>query len=187
MTRPKTISDTDLLALARAAFAREGEGMRVRDVATAAGLSEAALFKRFGSKRALIAALFATPPAAFVAPDDLPHGEAGLAALARALLGWLREIVPANLRLVTAKGLAFDTAMARFGVDTMAPTLAEVVAGLARIGATQATPEAAQTLIAAVHSLAVYEVMGAHDGAPMDAAVPALTATLWHGLKDDRQ
>jgi len=53
MARPKTISDEDLLGIAREVFRRHGPGASTRKVAQAAGLSQAALFKRFGRKNEL--------------------------------------------------------------------------------------------------------------------------------------
>jgi AcrR family transcriptional regulator len=50
MPRPKTISDDDLLAVAREAFRTRGHSASTRDVAAAAGISEAILYKRFGTK-----------------------------------------------------------------------------------------------------------------------------------------
>lgn len=58
MGRPKIIEDGKLLAIAREVFRRHGHTATTRQVAKAAGISQAALYKRFKDKNALfIAAL----------------------------------------------------------------------------------------------------------------------------------
>src|SRR5215207_9623333 len=50
MGRHKTISDDDVLAVARTVFRGRGHSATTREVAEAAGISEAILYQRFGSK-----------------------------------------------------------------------------------------------------------------------------------------
>ena len=52
--RPKVISDEDLLAIARDCVLDEGPAVSTVRIAERAGVSQATLFKRFGSKRALM-------------------------------------------------------------------------------------------------------------------------------------
>jgi AcrR family transcriptional regulator len=78
MGRQKTITDDALLAAARGVFLAHGHTASTRQVADAAGISEAVLYQRFGSKDELFfAALRPPPPDAdrLVGPDD-PAGEA---------------------------------------------------------------------------------------------------------------
>jgi len=53
MGRHKTLTDQDILRLARPVFLTRGLGARTRDVAAAVGLTWAAIALRFGSKRAM--------------------------------------------------------------------------------------------------------------------------------------
>jgi len=53
MTRPKTISDEELLAVARKVFREKGNTASTRAIASQAGISEAVLYQRFGSKEDL--------------------------------------------------------------------------------------------------------------------------------------
>jgi AcrR family transcriptional regulator len=53
MGRPKLIEDAKLLEIARQVFREHGHTAKTRHVAKAAGISEAALFKRFKTKNAL--------------------------------------------------------------------------------------------------------------------------------------
>jgi AcrR family transcriptional regulator len=50
MTRPKTISDEAILAVAREVFRTQGHAASTREVARQAGISEAVLYQRFGTK-----------------------------------------------------------------------------------------------------------------------------------------
>ena len=56
MGRPQLVSRDEIVAAARQVFVREGLGASIRDVAAVAGISEAAIFKRFSTKAALIVA-----------------------------------------------------------------------------------------------------------------------------------
>jgi AcrR family transcriptional regulator len=59
MTRPKTISDEELLAVARKVFREEGRTASTREIARQAGISEGVLYQRFGSKEDLFFASMA--------------------------------------------------------------------------------------------------------------------------------
>jgi AcrR family transcriptional regulator len=53
MTRPKTITDDELLAVARKVFRSQGHAATTREIAQKAGISEGILYHRFGSKEDL--------------------------------------------------------------------------------------------------------------------------------------
>ena len=64
MGRPKTIETSELLAIAREVFRKHGHTATTRDVAKAAGISQAVLYQRFKTKDALfIASLTVHAPA----------------------------------------------------------------------------------------------------------------------------
>jgi AcrR family transcriptional regulator len=54
--RPKTISDETILEIARAAFLTHGPAVSTAQIAADAGVSQATLFKRFGTKDELLSA-----------------------------------------------------------------------------------------------------------------------------------
>ncbi|MBN2804935.1 MAG: TetR/AcrR family transcriptional regulator [Deltaproteobacteria bacterium] len=56
MSRPKTISDEDLLKIARECFIEQGPSVPTRVIALKAGISQPALFKRFKNKDELFLA-----------------------------------------------------------------------------------------------------------------------------------
>lgn len=105
MARPKTISDTDLLGIARNVFRERGPNATTRDVAAAAGLSQAALFKRFKTKEELFLAalsLHSTDLAEFVA---IGAAEEDPRAYLTAAAGWImqhnRAVMPTILSLAS--------------------------------------------------------------------------------------
>ena len=59
MTRPKTITDEELLAVARTVFRAQGHTASTRSIARAAGVSEGILYQRFGNKEELFFAAMA--------------------------------------------------------------------------------------------------------------------------------
>lgn len=68
MVRPRQFKDEDLLQVARASFIEHGPGVSTSVIAAAAGVSQATLFKRFGTKQDLmVAALAPRPHTPFVA------------------------------------------------------------------------------------------------------------------------
>ena len=54
MARPRTVTDDKILGTARACFLSHGPAISTARIAEAVGLSQAALFKRFGSKQELM-------------------------------------------------------------------------------------------------------------------------------------
>lgn len=78
MARPRQVSDDAILNAARETFLNEGPSASVRRIAEQVGVSQAALFKRFGSKHKLmLAALVPAPPLALIAAlDDGPTDDA---------------------------------------------------------------------------------------------------------------
>lgn len=92
MSRPRTVSDAQVLEAARRCFVEQGPQCPISKVASLVGVSPPALFKRFGSKRALLlAALMPTEPPRWVTqlaegPDE------------RSLVEQIREVADRALR-----------------------------------------------------------------------------------------
>ncbi len=61
MVRPKQISDEQILETARACLMESGVGVSVQVIADRVGLSQPALFKRFGTKQNLVMQALAPP------------------------------------------------------------------------------------------------------------------------------
>jgi AcrR family transcriptional regulator len=105
MSRPKTISDESLLAVARKLFRAQGHVVSTREVAESAGISEAVLYQRFGNKDELFFAAMAPgapdieeilgPPAPTLGARDY------LTTTAERMADYFGEVLPLALRLIT--------------------------------------------------------------------------------------
>ncbi len=99
MVRPRTVSDDQILETARACFLAHGPGVSTSHIARELGVSQATLFKRFGSKDALMKAALmprtegdhwdaiSAPPDARPVPEQLV--ERGLV-----IIRFFREMIP---------------------------------------------------------------------------------------------
>src|SRR5262249_7973182 len=105
MARPKTISDDDVLRIARDVFRARGHTASTREVAHAAGISEAILYQRFGSKDHLFfAAMHSAGPDVdeLLGPAD-PGGDPRdyLRSAVVRLGEYFAEVIPLALHVMT--------------------------------------------------------------------------------------
>ena len=107
MVRPRQFKDEDLLAVACACFIEHGPGCSTAVIAEQAGVSQATLFKRFGTKQQLMqAALKPETPVALLArigagPTDGPIPEQ-LGHIALGLLEMFERLLPCVMTLWAA-------------------------------------------------------------------------------------
>jgi len=193
MGRTKTISDEALLEAARAVFVRDGASGSTAEIASLAGVSEATLFKRFATKAALFVAALAPPQvdaAAIVAEAEAaadPHQ--AMIILGMRVLDHFRAALPLALPLISNPLIGPEGLRQHFGrsaADLLTEAIAAYFADQARRGRMGAgDPRAAAvTLIACVHSIAQFEVMGMHPAVPA-AGVRSLLDILWTGMKPE--
>jgi AcrR family transcriptional regulator len=194
MARPKQVSDEALLAAAREVFVAEGYGGSTRAIAKRAGVSEAVLFQRHQTKLGLFFAAMVPPPfdvTRLVAERGrrLEVGR-GLEAIAVQVMAYFRGIMPVLMQLVTHPSFSLEQLAARHADMPLRGLHAAVVGYLAeqrRRGAIEAGPTAlavaALTLVATLHSLALFERMGAHGGAMTDAVVRDVARLVVAGLR----
>ncbi len=194
MGRTKRISDDELLQVARAVFAADGFGASTRDIARRAGISEAIVYQRYRTKLDLFYA--AMIPAPFDAdkllerhPPERPVGPA-FQAIALEVLSYFRGIMPVLMQLVTHPSFSLDELHAR-RVEPPLHQLGDAVIAYLEgqrqrgvlAASTRTVRVAALTLIATLHSLALFERMGLHGGALPDQAVRGIARLLLAGLK----
>lgn len=198
MGRPKRVSDEELLAAARGVFLAGGIGASTKTVARAAGLSEAAVYQRFKTKDELF--FGAMMPALQEGPDQLLFEQASsepdvlvaLEMIANGLMDYFRNLMPLLVLLITHPAFDHDKFLER-NADMPAEALpARVVAFLeAREGAGELKtvyPEAvAETLIAALHSFALMEQLGAHGGHMSEEKIADSVRALCEGLSIGRK
>src|SRR5262245_45389845 len=140
MGRHKTISDDDVLGVARRVFRERGHSATTREVAEAAGISEAVLYQRFGSKDDLFfAAMHPRGPdiEELLGPEDPPDDAVAYVRAVVVRVGkYFAEVIPVALRIMTHP--SFDHgALARAqptGAAVLKEGLTERLASLARRG-----------------------------------------------------
>ncbi len=191
MGRYKTISDDEVLRVARDIFREEGHTATTRAVAEAAGISEAVLYQRFGSKDALFfAAMHATGPDVerLLGPKDPPDDAHAYLRVVVVRLGkHFADVIPLALRVMTHP--SFDpSTLARHqpkGPASLRQGLTERLASLARRKriATRAEAVTARVLVSLAHDWALGGVMS-HDNPPhRERALKEMVDAVWEGLR----
>ena len=191
MGRRKLMEDDALLAKAREIFVREGINVSSRKIASQIGISNSVLFQRFGSKLELLFAAMAPP-----APDMSSLRQARsrrrdasshLEQIALALLGYFRELVPVLLPLATHPSFDYEAFRKRHPDSPLEKLMAELTTILdeKRRNGEIDCPDSGTVvlnLVAVAYSLAMFERIGAHDGAFAPRTVRDLARLLWHGI-----
>ncbi|HXQ12145.1 MAG TPA: helix-turn-helix domain-containing protein [Caulobacteraceae bacterium] len=191
MGRPKSISNAALLAAAREVFVRDGAAGSTTEIAALAGVSEATLFKRFSTKAALFIAALAPPrvdsDAIIAEADAVSDPRDAIQLIGARALAYFREALPLAMPLIANPliGLEGLRRHAEFGgAQALTAAIANFIARRAEAGEVRAADPlaAAMALVAMIHSIAVFEVMGLHAEAMPPDAVRALVSALWDGL-----
>jgi AcrR family transcriptional regulator len=181
-----------MLAAARDVFLKHGVFGSTKEIAKVAGVSEAALFKRYSTKAQLFMAAMAPPSPgidAIVARAAATRSaRQGLHALSLEVLDYFRIAIPMVLPLVSHPTFAASDATRNFdsspALDLVRAIAEHLRAERARERLKVEDPRAAAALlVAALHSIALFEIMGFHDGAMPKAGVRTLVDALWHGLE----
>jgi AcrR family transcriptional regulator len=192
MGRPKRIEDDELLKIARAVFVLDGAHGSTREIAQRAGISEAALFKRYPTKVALFLAAMMPPnidvDALIAVAETVSDPRQSLIVLCERMLDYFREAIPIILQLTQNPLIDLEAVRRRFGVSPEQRLAAAVPAFLARQAERGriACPNpggAALLLISSVHSLVLFEIMALHAPRDAQASVRAIVNALWEGLR----
>lgn len=194
MGRPRSTSDAEILAAARALFRERGHAVTTREIADAAGVSQAVLYQRFPSKTELFFAAMAPsePDVDAILGEAKPPVDAYLEGVAVRVLRYFAETHPTVAQLMAHP--EFDAkVMGKLHERIFTQRLIGGVAG--RLRALRAgglvgdvDPErAAQTLIAALHSSVVFHVMsGASVARHAGGLASQIVEVLWRGLAPRR-
>ncbi|RQP22657.1 TetR/AcrR family transcriptional regulator [Piscinibacter terrae] len=193
--RNKTIDDTELLAHARRVFLEKGAQGSTKEIARSAGISEAVLFQRFPTKATLFLAAMVPPQvdadaivqsgAKYSDPQD------ALCAMCDSMLVYFRSMMPIVLHLLTHPSITMEDIMSHFEKSASASlprALSKYLTSLQGAGKVHVNDpdSAASLLISSIHSVAIFEMLGAHGGHFPEAGVRALVAAFWHGLAPRR-
>jgi AcrR family transcriptional regulator len=191
MGRHKTISDEDVLRIARDVFRAQGHTATTRAIAEAAGISEAVLYQRFGSKNELFfAAMHARGPdiEELLGPPD-PGGDAHtyLRTVVVRMGKYFAGVIPLALHVMTHP--SFDPAtLARVqpgGPVGLREGLAERLSSLARRKLIVVPSEAvtARLLVSLAHDWALGGVLLPAGPAHRERALKEMVDVVWQGLR----
>lgn len=190
MARPRQVSDEEILLAARGCFLEQGPSVSTTVIARRLGVSQAALFKRFGTKEDLLIAALAPPeipgfvPLADAGPDARPL-PLQLRELAGEIHRFLQGLVPC-LAMLQASGLDMRTLMTRYQIPP--PLRAhraltgwfERAAAAGRLGPCE--PSAVATiLIGALQGHRMLSMIGATPN-PAEGYLDQVVGTLWRGI-----
>jgi AcrR family transcriptional regulator len=195
MGRNKTIDDDELLRVARKVFRETGHTATTRDVAHAAGISQAVLYQRFGSKEDLfLRAMVPDVPDidSLLGPYPPRSAKADIRRIAERLGEFFASMMPTLLHVLANPNVGvrhMKSWHAKLPFPAIAHGLADRFRRMHGDGmiASVSAEAAAHTLIAAVHSVALLELM--MDGAHADhraAKLGAIVEVIWSGLGPQR-
>jgi len=193
MSRPKTISDDEVLKVARAVFRNRGHTATTREIADAAGISEAILYQRFGSKDDLFfAAMRPTGPdiEELLGPEEPPEDARKYLRLTVAKVArYFAKIIPEALHVTTHP--SFDpsvftrgpipSVILRHGLATRLQSLAN----RKRIAVSSAQA-AARLLVSLAHDWALGQALMHANSPRRDKELQELVAVIWEGLRPQR-
>jgi AcrR family transcriptional regulator len=189
MGRKKTVTDEEVLRIAQDLFRAQGHTATTREIAQAAGISEAILYQRFGSKDELFfAAMRPRGPhlEQLLGPND--PAEDALTYLHRVVVRvgeYFADIIPVHLRVLMHPSFDPDR-LARAhpgGMAVISEALSERLAALARRGelAAPRTAVAAQLLVSLAHDWALRRMHGATSRGVRD--LKDMVDLAWEGLR----
>jgi AcrR family transcriptional regulator len=189
MGRSKTISDEEVLSIACDIFRAQGHTATTRAIADAAGISEAILYQRFGSKDALFfAAMHPRGPdlEAILGPSD-PPGDAHkyLRAVVLRIGKYFGEVIPLALRVMTHPSFQPGTLGRPRGAAVIQEALAVRIASLARrqrIVAPTVTLTA-RLLVSLAHDWALTSVFVHGQPSHRKRELKDLVDVAWEGLR----
>lgn len=190
MPRYKTVSDEEILATARSLFLKEGAKASTRTLAKLAGISEAVIFQRFGTKEELFFAAMVPPKAQLktmfeVVPGRGPVVE-NLNLIGRHIVAYFREIMPIFLTLTSHP--SFD--MSKFLQHHRLPATQIKQALLDYLSAEamlrRICPESIEAttdvLISHLHHLALSATIGGQVSTDIPKAIAEAINLMWRGL-----
>lgn len=192
MGRQKTISDADVLRVARDVFLAQGHTATTRAIAQAAGISEAVLYQRFGSKDELFFA--AMHPGGgpdleqLLGPGDPPDdAHAYLRTVVVRLGEYYAEVIPLALHVMTHPSSdAARLAPARpGGPAVLQEGLAERLASLARRRrlTTRSAAVTARLLVSLAHDWALRAALAHGTPGRHVRELQEMVDIVWEGLR----
>lgn len=190
MSRTKTITDEEILAVARSLFLKEGAKASTRTLAKLVGISEAVIFQRFSTKEDLFFTAMVPPAAQLEAIFSIQPGEqqviTNLESFSLQIVFYLREVMPIFLSLISHPSFDLPTFLQRHTMPRVqiVDRLTEYLNSEAELGRIQQgnAMVTAAILFSHLHNLALSENIGAHQTIDTEHAISDAIAALWRGL-----
>ncbi len=189
MPRNKTITDEEILAVARSLFLKEGAKASTRTLAKMAGISEAVIFQRFSTKEDLFFAAMVLPKAQLESIFSVQPGEkqvtTNLKLVSLQIVAYFREVMPIFLSLVSHPSFNMQTFLERHTMPGMqlGNKLTEYLNAEAELGRIRKnSAAAAAVLLSHLHNLALSENIGSHQPTDTDRAISNAIEALWSGM-----
>jgi AcrR family transcriptional regulator len=105
MPRNKTITDDEIITIARTLFLKNGINASTRDIAKAAGISEAVIYQRFGTKEDFFFATMKLPKTELDSIFCIRAGKGkvveNLICISLRIVNYFREAMPVFLTLIS--------------------------------------------------------------------------------------
>lgn len=190
MPRPRTITDEEILDVARSLFLQEGAKASTRAIAKMAGISEAVIFQRFSTKEDLFFAAMVPPEAQLEAIFNIQVGQkqvtANLNEISFQIVAYFREVMPVFLSLVSHPAFEMHTFMQRHTMPAIRinQKLMEYLNAEADLGRVRRddVATAAAILLSHLHNLALSETLSARQLSDTKLAISDAITLLWKGL-----
>jgi AcrR family transcriptional regulator len=189
MPRNKTITDDEILTVARILFLKEGVSASTRDIAKQAGISEAVIYQRFGTKEDLFFTAMKLPDARLDAIFHIQIGEGdvveNLECVSLQIVDYFREVMPVFLTLISHPSFNMQSFLERHRAPAiqLSERLTDYLMGESKLGRVRKGNVAItiDILLSHLHNLALYETIGAPK-TEVQLVVADAISVLWKGL-----
>ncbi len=178
MSRPRSISDDQILEAARAVLLEQGIAATTADIARRAGISEGTIFRRYATKEELVVAALAPggpPPfcAAIIECAAAPDPEADLVRIGTQVVAFFEAMLP-RMHLLMSCHLHPAEVLAKAEDPPPVAAIRALTAWFdaahrARVLDVDDCEIAARTFLGAMHQFAFLSHAGMHPSAPLNA------------------
>jgi AcrR family transcriptional regulator len=190
MPRNKTITDDEILAVARSRFLEAGMSASTREIAKAAGISEAVIFQRFGTKEDFFFAAMKLPEAQLEAIFAIqPRHRSvveNLETMSLQITDYFRKVMPVFLTLISHPSFSMPAFLLKHRVPAvqLSEKLLSYLTAEAELGRVRKDKLeiAVEVLLSHLHNIALHETIGAVQSPKTNRAVTEAISLLWTGL-----
>jgi AcrR family transcriptional regulator len=189
MPRNKTITDDEIITVARTLFLKNGINASTRDISKAAGISEAVIYQRFGTKEDFFFAAMKLPETELDAIFSIQAGEGkaikNLVYMSLRIVDYFRNAMPVFLTLISHPSFSMPTFLKQHDIPAMQlrEKLINYLVEEAKIGRVSQNNlvTAVDVLLSHLHNIALYEAIGAPT-TKIENNITDTISLLWDGL-----